>query len=61
MNWIRRKLLQWPDGLAWKITEKLILRLSKKKYNLFISLTKPKRWERILDVYVVEKNTWKRQ
>jgi len=52
MNWIKKKLWQWPDGLIWKTTEKFTLKSRRKKYDLFISLIKPKPTDKILDVGV---------
>ncbi|MFH1957597.1 MAG: methyltransferase domain-containing protein [bacterium] len=52
MKQIKEKLLQWPDGLLWKKTEKIILKSRKNKYDLFISLMKPRRVEKLLDVGV---------
>lgn len=52
MNWIKNKLWQWPDGIVWKITEKITLKSRKRRYNLFISLMKPGPQDKILDVGV---------
>lgn len=48
----RKKILDFPDGIAWKLTDKITMELRRKKYNLFISHTKPKPEETILDVGV---------
>jgi len=51
-SYLSRKLWQWPNGLVWKITEKPTLKSRREKYNLFISLTKPRQGNKILDVGV---------
>ena len=40
----------WPDGLVWKITEKLTLKSRKNKFELFMSVMKPMPEDKILDV-----------
>ena len=49
---LKRTFWQWPDGLVWKITEKYTLKSRRKKYDLFISLVKPREGDKILDVGV---------
>ena len=51
-SYLSKKLWQWPHGLVWKITEKPTLESRRKKYDLFISLMKPIRGNKILDVGV---------
>lgn len=48
----KRKFWNWPDGLVWKLTEKITLKSRQRKYELFISLMKPKPEETILDIGV---------
>ena len=52
MNYLRKKLWQWPDAFVWKITEKSTLRSRGKKYDFFIFIMKPKPEDKILDVGV---------
>ncbi len=49
---IKKKLGAWPDGMIWKITEKPTIKSREKKYDLFLSLLKPKAEDKILDVGV---------
>jgi len=49
---LRRKFWEWPDGLVWKITEKFAVKSRKKKFDLFMSVMKPKPEDKILDVGV---------
>jgi len=50
--YFKRKFWNWPDGFVWKLTEKITLKSRQRKYDLFISLIKPKPGETILDVGV---------
>jgi len=50
--YLKRKFWAWPDGFVWKIAEKLTLKSRRKKYDLFISVIRPKPQDKILDVGV---------
>jgi len=52
LEWVGKRMWQWIDELVWKLTGKCTLRLRRKKYDLFMSLMRPKRGEKILDVGV---------
>jgi len=52
MNRLKEKLWAYPDGFVWKITEKSTLKSRREKYNLFMSIMKPKSEDKILDVGV---------
>jgi len=52
MNWLKKKFWQWPGGFVWKITEKSTLKSRRKKYEIFMSIMKPKPEDKILDVGV---------
>jgi len=51
-NTLKQKLWAWPDGLAWKLTEKSTIRSRKKRYSLFIKLIQPGPKDTILDIGV---------
>ena len=50
MKWFKKRFWQWPDGLIWRITWKPTLISRGKKFSLFMSIMKPKREDKILDV-----------
>jgi len=52
ISYFKRKFWNWPDGLVWKLTEKITLKSRQRKYELLISLMKPKPGETILDIGV---------
>lgn len=45
-------LWQWPDGLAWKLTENAIINSRRRKFELFMETMKPSSAHSILDVGV---------
>lgn len=52
MKFVKNRIWEWPDGLAWRLTEGLTLKSRRSKYGLFLSLAKPGPESRILDVGV---------
>lgn len=42
-------MMKFPEGLLWKLTEKLTIESRKKKYNLFLQYLNPKPEDKILD------------
>lgn len=46
------KFMQWPDGLAWRLTDKITINSRRKRFNLFMDLIQPSRNDKILDVGV---------
>lgn len=46
------KFWQWPDGLAWRMTEKITVNSRRKTFNLFMNLIQTSRNDKILDVGV---------
>jgi SAM-dependent methyltransferase len=52
LNWIKRKLWQWPDGLVWVMTEKQTIESRRQKFKLFMFLMIPKFDDKILDIGV---------
>jgi SAM-dependent methyltransferase len=52
MNWLKKKIWDWPDGLVWKMTHQSTLRSRQNKYELFLSHMNPQSHETILDVGV---------
>ncbi|QII12880.1 hypothetical protein KsCSTR_35010 [Candidatus Kuenenia stuttgartiensis] len=49
---LREKLWNWPDGLIWKVTEKLVLKSRREKFGMFMHIMRPTFRDTILDVGV---------
>lgn len=50
MQKLKNKIWGWPDGIVWRVTERLTARSREQKYQMFLDLMKPLLGDQIVDV-----------